>query len=74
MGCGCGGSRGKTASNLGTIPANPLILGEDNDGLPVKRVVMVQASGGIPAGATRYVRGSEVDTMIASGSIRPTGG
>lgn len=69
MGCGCGG-RKSSASNVGTIPSNPLVFGEDDASLPVLRVVLVQASGGIPAGATRYVRGSEVDTLIASGTLR----
>lgn len=74
MGCGCGGSRKSAASSQGTVPANPLIFGQDDESLPIKRVVVVQASGGLPAGATRYVRGSEVDTLIASGALRSTGG
>lgn len=73
MGCGCGGKANKTVSNLGTIPSNPMIFGEDDADLPIKRVVMVQASGGVPAGGTRFVRGSEVDSMIDSGVLRLRG-
>lgn len=69
MGCGCGG-RKSTAPSTGTVKGNPMVFGQDDESLPIKRVVLVQASGGIPAGATRYVRGSEVDTMIENDLLR----
>lgn len=73
MGCGC--NKGRTAARQGgTTPTDPLIYGTDDSSLPTRRVVLVQGSMGIPAGATRYVRGSDVEGMISSGAIRTTGG
>lgn len=75
MGCGCGGGRRANApSSVGTNPSNPMIYGEDDTTLPVRRVVHVQASAGMPAGATRYVRGSEVAEKIEAGFLRATDG
>jgi len=67
MGCGCGGGR---RSALGVTPAQPIIFGDDAPDLPTRRVVVVQASAGVPAGSSRYVRGSDVDTMIINGQLR----
>lgn len=74
MGCGCGGSKRSTSPTLGTNPSNPIIYGSDVENLPVRRVVHVQASAGMPAGATRYVRGSEVNDMLEAGTLRATDG
>lgn len=76
MGCGCGGgkSRAGAVASLGTNPSNPIIYGTDDVNLPIRRVVHVLAASGMPAGATRYVRGSEVQTMIDNGSLRATDG
>lgn len=64
MGCGCG------KKSLGAAPTSPKIYGTDDTSLPVRRVVVLQGSGGAPAGATRYVRGSGVDQAIADGILR----
>lgn len=75
MGCGCGGGgRRAAASAQGTNPKNPFIYGEDSEDLPVRRVVIVQGSGGVPAGATKYVRGTQVDEMLENGELRATDG
>lgn len=69
MGCNCGGGAGR-ARMMGTVPAMPMIFGKDDPSLPVRRVQIINASAGTPAGATRYVRGADVDSMIVSGSLR----
>lgn len=69
MGCNCGKSAAR-ARVLGTNPSMPMIFGEDNGSLPVRKVTLLQASAGAPAGATRFVRGSEVDSMIVNGIMR----
>jgi len=71
MGCNCGKNK---AAIKGTVPTNPLILGTDDPALPVQRVVMLVATGGVPVGATRYVRGSDVEQMIADEQLRLIGG
>lgn len=48
----------------------PIVFGDDDTGLPVRRVAVIEASAGVPAGATRFVRGSLVDTMIINGKLR----
>lgn len=65
MGCGCGKS-----SVLGVNPSNPLIFGEDDASMPVIRATLLEAANGTPVGATRYVRGSLVDSMIEDGKLR----
>jgi hypothetical protein len=52
----------------------PMILGEDNESMPVRRVSIIASMGGVPSGATRYVRGTDVDTMIANGQLKLLGG
>jgi len=69
MGCNCGGGR-SAARAMGTAPASPMIFGEDNQSLPIRRVVLLEGSNGIPAGATRYVRGSLVDDLIVQNKLR----
>ena len=71
MGCGCGK---KATVSRGTVPSQPLVFGSDNPEFPIRRVALLQASGGAPAGASRYVRGSEVNQMIADGILRPLDG
>jgi len=71
MGCNCGG--GKRARAIGTNPQMPMVFGEDDPNLPVRRVTLIEASGGVPAGASRYVRGSEVDSMIVNNKLRLLG-
>lgn len=66
MGCGCGGS-----GAAGTRRNNPLVLGEDQNDQPAQRVVLVQGTAGTPAGARRWVRGTDVQTMIEEGVIKP---
>lgn len=72
MGCGCGGRRAG-AQSRGTTPNEPIIFGTDDAGLPVRYVRVLQASGGTPQGATRYVRGSKVDEMIESSKLEIVG-
>lgn len=73
MGCGCGGGR-SAARRAGTNPTQPIILGEDDESLPVRRVSLLQASGAVPAGASRYVRGTDVEAMIADGRLNALDG
>jgi hypothetical protein len=63
---GCGGSR----YVAGTTPAQPLIFGADDASLPVRHVIVVQASAGVPSGAPRWVRGTDVDTKLINGELR----
>lgn len=67
MGCGCGKKRTLTA---GAAPSNPLIFGQDDNSLAVRRAILLQASGGTPAGSTRFVRGTGIDQAVADGIIR----
>jgi hypothetical protein len=69
MGCGCGG-RSRKAGAVGIAPANPMIFGTDDNNLPVIRAMLLQASGSVPAGSTRFVRGTGVDQAAADGIIR----
>lgn len=70
MGCSsCGGNKAR-ARVMGTVPTMPMILGQDNASLPVRMVLFQQAHSGVSAGATRYVRGSDVDSMIVNGILR----
>lgn len=64
MGCGCGKS-----TTPGVTSSNPLVLGTA-DGSEVQRVRILQNTGGAPAGTKRYVTGSDVPALIASGAIR----
>lgn len=68
MGCNCGG--GTRTRAVGTNPSMPMVFGTDDPNLPVRRVSLIEASAGIPAGASRYVRGSEVDSMIVNGKLK----
>lgn len=70
--CGCRGAA--AARRRGTLRAEPLILGEDDEALPVRRVALLQSSGAVPAGATRYVRGTEVAEMIEDGRLNALDG
>lgn len=76
MGCGCGKGGGNTSAErvTGTTPSSPMIFGMDAIDLPIRRVVLVQGQSGVPAGATRYARGTEVESLIASGVLRRTDG
>jgi len=75
MGCGCGGgAKRSSVSSQGTNPSNPIIYGSDDAALPVRRVVHVTGSAGMPAGATRYARGTEVASMLENGVLRATDG
>lgn len=75
MGCGCGKGGGTSGARVnGTVPSAPMIFGDDDNNLPVRRVVLVHGQNGIPAGATRYARGTEVESLIASGALRRTDG
>lgn len=67
MGCGCGGSRGAEGMNR----SNPIVFGEDTPEVPAQRMYLVQGSGSTPAGQRRWVRGSEVEALVASGALRP---
>lgn len=65
MGCGCGKN-----NSIGMNRSNPLVFGEDTPDQPAQRMIVVQATGGVPAGQRRWVRGSEVESMVESGALR----
>jgi hypothetical protein len=47
-----------------------MIIGTDDAEMPVRRVSILAAGYGAPLGATRYVRGSDVPTLIEEGRLR----
>lgn len=69
MGCSSCGGRAR-ARVLGKDPSMPLIMGTDDPSLPVRPVIFTKPSHGARVGDPRFVRGSEVDSMIVNGILR----
>ncbi len=71
--CGCrkGSATLTSTSGSGLRASTPLIYGEDDIELPVRRATIIVPPEGtnVPSGAQRWVRGTGVDAAEAAGDI-----
>lgn len=65
MGCGCG-----KRNTPGMTSSNPLVLGTAQEVPTIMRVRLIEGVAGVPSGVKRYVTGSEVEALIASGVLQ----